>query len=409
MVLHWGESEVPWDSMATILLFFRANLASSTDHNGIAWISFLWYTYRDWEDLKSIPLYKETRLGDQVSGSVIDDFWTLLHTMRDTNCSNPRDKVYAFLNHPSAFDLVSGKPIVLPDYTKSVEQIYCEVAIAGLESRLSAVLCSISHPFGSLLNGTLPTWVPNYVDDDRPPSIITGGFNTCLDLKPDVAISNSKTEIHLGGLVFDSIEKITNETLSSLLLKLNQYFTGPSVAKHRRVAILQETMDFVRMTDTKRAYPRLSVDLITTLITAMSGSAVNPEANTLVYLADFYSYSAQLPLPLSTPDTRGSLTEAQVTYLASRGNALHFEQNTLTSINRKPFCTPKGYIGLAPEIAEEGDIVCVIFGCKFPIVLRPQGDHYLLLGACYVLGIMQGEAIEMMRNGELEKQVFEIH
>lgn len=63
------------------------------------------------------------------------------------------------------------------------------------------------------------------------------------------------------------------------------------------------------------------------------------------------------------------------------------------------------FIGLAPENAKTDDIICVIYGCPAPMLLRklePDGDlendqtRYQLLGECYVDGFMHGEASEML-------------
>ena len=57
--------------------------------------------------------------------------------------------------------------------------------------------------------------------------------------------------------------------------------------------------------------------------------------------------------------------------------------------------TRKGFVGLVPGDAAEGDVICVFIGVKVPFVLREDEDGYQLLGDCYVHGIMEGEALEM--------------
>ncbi|KAH8805402.1 heterokaryon incompatibility protein-domain-containing protein [Xylogone sp. PMI_703] len=49
--------------------------------------------------------------------------------------------------------------------------------------------------------------------------------------------------------------------------------------------------------------------------------------------------------------------------------------------------------GLAPSGAREGDIICILFGCSVPVVLRSQGHHFEVIGECYVHGMMDGEAL----------------
>lgn len=55
----------------------------------------------------------------------------------------------------------------------------------------------------------------------------------------------------------------------------------------------------------------------------------------------------------------------------------------------------KSLFGLAPKEAEEGDLVCILFGCTVPVILRPiEGlGLYKLVGESYVHGVMDGEAM----------------
>jgi len=66
------------------------------------------------------------------------------------------------------------------------------------------------------------------------------------------------------------------------------------------------------------------------------------------------------------------------------------------TISRSSVCTTfsrsfqkKGYIGLAPEYAVPGDMICMIFGAKVPFVLRKAPEKWFeLAGETYVYGIM---------------------
>lgn len=52
-------------------------------------------------------------------------------------------------------------------------------------------------------------------------------------------------------------------------------------------------------------------------------------------------------------------------------------------------------MGLAPVGSMPGDAICVVQGCSIPLVMRPKGDHWILIGESYVHGIMDGEAMDM--------------
>jgi hypothetical protein len=42
--------------------------------------------------------------------------------------------------------------------------------------------------------------------------------------------------------------------------------------------------------------------------------------------------------------------------------------------------TDRKYIGLVPAGTNPGDVVCILFGCSVPMVLRQKFDTYTLVG-----------------------------
>jgi hypothetical protein len=65
------------------------------------------------------------------------------------------------------------------------------------------------------------------------------------------------------------------------------------------------------------------------------------------------------------------------------------------SFYRRYFVSDLGYLGWVPRFAQEGDRICAFYGCRFPFVIRPKGEGFQLIGACYMHVIMEGEAIEL--------------
>ncbi|GAB1318982.1 Heterokaryon incompatibility protein 6, OR allele [Madurella fahalii] len=72
------------------------------------------------------------------------------------------------------------------------------------------------------------------------------------------------------------------------------------------------------------------------------------------------------------------------------------------------FETGEGHLGLAPLDVSAGDVVCVLDGFQYPVVLRPAGDKYIFVGACFVLGLMAGEAKAALQDGGPGPEVFEL-
>ncbi|KAH7308887.1 heterokaryon incompatibility protein-domain-containing protein [Stachybotrys elegans] len=69
--------------------------------------------------------------------------------------------------------------------------------------------------------------------------------------------------------------------------------------------------------------------------------------------------------------------------------------------------TAKGYFVLGPKVLAKGDRICVLWGGKMCFCLRPldQG-RFLLVGECYVHGLMNGEAASQVEKNELQEEEF---
>lgn len=67
--------------------------------------------------------------------------------------------------------------------------------------------------------------------------------------------------------------------------------------------------------------------------------------------------------------------------------------------------------GLGPRRAEKGDLICILFGCSVPVILRRHESNscYELIGECYVHGKMEGEAFAGMDQDAIEKEKMEFN
>ncbi|KAI0895017.1 heterokaryon incompatibility protein-domain-containing protein [Annulohypoxylon nitens] len=76
------------------------------------------------------------------------------------------------------------------------------------------------------------------------------------------------------------------------------------------------------------------------------------------------------------------------------------------------FQTDQGYIGIGPEGLQPGDLVCAVDKCSLPVLLRKEAENedspFVHVGCCYVLGLSGGEPAEMVRTGELKIKTFKI-
>ena len=71
---------------------------------------------------------------------------------------------------------------------------------------------------------------------------------------------------------------------------------------------------------------------------------------------------------------------------------------------KRLFKTEHGrFLGLVPKDVQTGDLICILFGCSVPVVLRSvrvqetEDQYYKFLGECYVHGLMEAEAFDIQR------------
>jgi hypothetical protein len=75
------------------------------------------------------------------------------------------------------------------------------------------------------------------------------------------------------------------------------------------------------------------------------------------------------------------------------------------------FISEKGYIGLLPDDAKEGDKLILLIGGDPLYIIRPSEeseseleDEFKLIGECYVHGLVDGQALEGV---DVEHEIFE--
>jgi hypothetical protein len=85
-------------------------------------------------------------------------------------------------------------------------------------------------------------------------------------------------------------------------------------------------------------------------------------------------------------------------------------QHFLTGLRISPdmafVITQNAYIGTAPAETKNGDMICLVFGCPVPLIVRPQEDHHIIIGWVHIYGMMNGEMMDELREGRLQTEEF---
>lgn len=84
----------------------------------------------------------------------------------------------------------------------------------------------------------------------------------------------------------------------------------------------------------------------------------------------------------------------------------HLRLAAISFEGRKLITTRTGYLGLVPDCVQRQDVLVVLLGCNFPILLRHYKAGYRVLGECYIHGLMAGEVFMAQRKEQLQYQNF---
>lgn len=359
----------------------------------------------------------------------------VLHA-RIQQATDPRDKLYSVLG------ILDRR--FKPDYAASIESVFCDFAKEYIyaEKRLSILReaghgifsDTPEHPRHRLF---IPSWVPDwdalskeftwgliyhgeyrlYADGNPRPTLRQGGDSeTTASLQERNGyhykiVGRILTAL---GLVCDTtsaIRRLVGSDYSSWILFCEEYVS--SYGEHSRyvtgIPVLQALArmlfldrDPISTKTVDRSTPvedmlRLCVLGILTLGPKDRNISARFGITSHTILVEKFLGSMELAAHLlESGELPGDFVEASTL----NAHVQKLTSNWLSLVmNYVAFWTCDGYLGWGPPGMTGTDHVCVIIGCDVPVVLRRVDDHYIHIGPCWVLGLMNGEALENESNG----------
>ncbi|KAG9500816.1 hypothetical protein J7337_006497 [Fusarium musae] len=296
-----------------------------------------------------------------------DPAFLSLYFSPDSKASNKLDYIYGLL-------AVTKSPIT-PDYTKSIREVTLEF---------------MAYATGLKRLDDLPSWAPVFSEADRRKPIARGlkvhrpAYDTVPELSNGLPIDIDGDSLWIKGVKVQVVGTVYEKTVSANLLT-----TG----------LQQCIMEFTQ--SPQDIYPT-------------GKSVLEIIYCTLLQIEPYDNYAVDLGLCLDrlthpeTPVLDRNWT-MQWTQKSSVGAVLakwytygrHHPGNRL-------FKTNDGYIGTMADDVQRGDVVCVLAGSEELAVLRPEEDHYLFVGCCFMIGLMSGEVSELLKLGKVKIEKIEI-
>ena len=315
-------------------------------------------------------------------------------------CQDPRDKVYALASLSEIAP--SNERTLHIDYSQSVNQVFGDAARAVIKSkdRLD-VLCLCGSQADPPQNrphqeeAALPSWVPDLrIGALQTSWNWTGPGNATGNHDADAKISADGCVINVGGLGLCTIEKISHPLPFESLDGGSRHHEIQRGLWHWRSVLLNYIDNGGRKmgSTTQSAYRGAILEQFYAAIT-LNQRHIRPLGPVIARVRDCWSKW----------DTRGP---------PSSGTELDPEEiaclEVCTSPSSRSFfiglsCTAPGLrhvmMGLCSSGARAGDMAWLILGCKWPIILRKQGNQYQKVGPSEIANYIDDDN-EQIRNLE---------
>ena len=320
--------------------------------------------------------------------------YALLRT-RNRDATDSRDKIYALFGLLSEGSGLLGQELY-PDYTLSSRDAYIAFAKWCLIMEQDLMILSAARPRREGID--LPSWVPDWECKDFHALLVgqrSDGFRSFQASGTSRPFSNSGpadsiNTLHLRGGILCTIAEISDPT--DILSNLDDRKWIPTASHYADMAKQLGLPEQYLGQPAGLAYGRTLGAGLTMGFCERDDGRLCAGARENVWRANltWKKQGHPQPPPLEVLHEIGLHTNKMI-----RG--------------RKFFTSGEhGLIGLCPDTARVGDVVCILLGGEVPYVLRTFGGepvkqadvnliiksrHFELVGEAYVHGIMDGESV----------------
>ncbi|KAI1097515.1 heterokaryon incompatibility protein-domain-containing protein [Jackrogersella minutella] len=322
--------------------------------------------------------------------------------------SDPRDKIYAFLGLlPSDNTSLA----VQVDYTTDVELIFIDFTIKYLLETHN--LSILSNCRGLRSSGS--SWVLNYEYDKNVDPLPEHTLSQYLTFKigGDMAyqplISKDKRFLCLQGYELDSITSVSptptpipdieerNTAIQRLRVEWIEISNFFRLYIHaRRMSNVEEGI----------IYQHTGEPILKVLASVILLLGIVDSSEAAHFIQQFEEFDKIFVKAFKVTRAISMIECLRLCYMYAR---VHLGMSTDSNGDyifsgvqmraqftrcRRFVTTKKGYMGLAPSKTEVGDKVILLQGHKGPVVSRPAGERWKLVGDCYLHGVMEGEVFD---------------
>ncbi|CAI6332426.1 unnamed protein product [Periconia digitata] len=368
-----------------------------------------WKLYRTW----------------QSSGSNLNmPLLGLVAYFSSNEASDDRDRLYGLTG------LSTEKHGLLIDYSRSVDEVYLGFAMSFIEKHASLDILSFASLYTASPGSTLPSWVPDWRKRLRPlvtPLMVSQSSNRIIgNLRPPRALGRDNsstcyqasrtkkavysfegTTLLARGYIVDTVDGLAGSNFSDLVQSSGKHLQCSNPARSsleilasicrclvldRKDRYLQEPMPMQEFFD-NFAFMALA------LVSRQKIDISSP-------FQDWFKQTRSLRLEGKTfenhlRDIYGEKATAIDFAIPLNMDAFQHDSfygrffDTVERMSLRLMTSTNGGIGMVVQKAMKGDVVCILFGCNVPLLLRrtKDRDNFTVVGECFLDGYMKGEAL----------------
>jgi hypothetical protein len=388
-----GKQSCSWKSLGHLVKYIRNN-------NLLSWVG----DDRGIRSIGTMSILSNAIIDYKVHPPMIK----LLSMTRHFESTIPHDKVFALLGLASK----ATKASIIVDYRISSTDIFTRVARSMMleHNAIFEVLCHAGfHPDNPRTD--LPSWVPDWAFSSKASqtsSIHFGQFKVATSRVAEVSVFTSCNLITISGWIFDSIMSLSSTSLKpqtrTEFLHTSERADNPSLLWEDHFVqwqsnLLKELYEFCQPFQPYPTGQDWLVAFSRTLVcnAALSSFVDNIDETDESIVQGYTAMMEMIEMGLRVSTNEAGLSDDEIERMGIiADDGRKYEGNLRPAAGRKLCISNKGYFGWVPGASSPGDIVCIFKGAEVPYVLRPRpGGHFILIGDCYVQGIMDGEAMHI--------------
>lgn len=363
----------------------------------------LWYLV----DSRCVPrsLYREVT-------STLASTWQLLKWMET---STPKDNLYALLgmvcNKRSRFSNLA----LIPDYDKSDAEVFRDATRVMIEEMAGLTILQLRSEIGGDDGMSMPSWVipfhvkrwvqrprrytpfaNNFRYRDPGPRPLASSFNAHDSHYIDSSTLSTKMDPNVLSVRGVHVDRVVRRTK-----------TMPSLFKNNISQLIQEALQVVHPRDQKPDYWtwEFTEKFAMTLMAERDWVGHTAGAKEVEDFVEFMKYmSKHRQNPPTAPYGEIHQHDKGFQKVMRCFNAI-----AIACSKRCFFVTADGRFGLGPGGLAKRDVIAVLHGGALPFALRYfSNGRCQLVGACYVFGVMDGEAMRNHKADRKDDAVFQI-